>query len=86
MRQFIAEQQQIYVKISKKTIKEQSIYIYVQLSIYRQVEHTQKKENKLFSLWFLLLSSELNYFHSHQTKAQKSMLGIKLRVNPQTAR
>lgn len=29
------------------------------------------KENKTF---LLLLSSELNYFRSHQTKAQKSML------------
>lgn len=61
------------------------MYVYSCLSIDKLCTHT-KKENKLFSRFLLLLSSELNYFHSHQSKAQKSMLRKKLRVNPQTAR
>lgn len=87
MRQFKADQHKKYMSKSKqKNNKKHSICIYVYscLSIDKLCTHT-KKENKLFSRFLLLLSSELNYFHSHQSKAQKSMLRKKLRVNPQTA-
>lgn len=87
MRQFKADQHKKYMsKSQQKTIKKiLYVYVYSCLSIDKLCTHT-KKENKLFSRFLLLLSSELNYFHSYQSKAQKSMLRKKLRVNPQTAR
>lgn len=52
MRQFIAEQQKKYMlKSQKKQYKKKQsicIYVYVQLSIYRQVEHTNKNKTNYF--------------------------------------